>query len=130
MIFLDTNIFSYFLAGDEIVQAKMQQIWDNGERIAFTQINVYELLKGFRYKISYKKEQLFYDLLKDISVIQLDDRAISIAADIYADLRKRGVTIGDADILIAAIVISNNGTLVSRNLKHYQYIKNLDLLDW
>jgi tRNA(fMet)-specific endonuclease VapC len=38
--------------------------------------------------------------------------------------------IGDADILIAAIVIRNEGTLVSNNTKHYEGIKQLKLINW
>jgi len=49
---------------------------------------------------------------------------------LYSNLRKAGKTIGDADILIAAIVIKNEGTLVSSNTKHYQNIKQLKLINW
>jgi tRNA(fMet)-specific endonuclease VapC len=49
---------------------------------------------------------------------------------LYSSLRKSGKTIGDADILIAAIVIKNNGTLVSNNTKHYEAIEELKLINW
>jgi tRNA(fMet)-specific endonuclease VapC len=52
------------------------------------------------------------------------------ASNIYAYLRKNGSPCGDADILIAAIVISNDGLLVSNNTKHYISIKNLRLVNW
>ena len=52
------------------------------------------------------------------------------AADIYSNLRKKGKSIGDADILIAAFVIKNNGTLISNNTKHYDDIPNLNLNNW
>ena len=63
-------------------------------------------------------------------MFSLDDNAIDLAVDIYADLRENGKTIGDADILIAAIVMNNNGKLVSNNTKHYKDIKGLKLVNW
>jgi predicted nucleic acid-binding protein len=34
------------------------------------------------------------------------------------------------DIMIAAIVTKNNGTLVSNNTKHYEDIEQLKLVNW
>ncbi|GMO25432.1 MAG: hypothetical protein Ta2F_00700 [Termitinemataceae bacterium] len=53
-----------------------------------------------------------------------------IAANIYAELRKIGITIGDADILIASTVIANNSILVTNNVNHYKNIKSLKLENW
>jgi len=36
----------------------------------------------------------------------------------------------DSDILIAAIVIRNNGKLISNNTKHYKYMDKLNLINW
>jgi predicted nucleic acid-binding protein len=65
-----------------------------------------------------------------VNVYIIDEDIIKIASDIYADLRKHGITVSDADILIAATVINNNGTLVTNNLKHYENIKQLKLEKW
>jgi predicted nucleic acid-binding protein len=73
---------------------------------------------------------LFLATLNNLSVFSFDNTAINIAADIYADLRKSGKTISDADIIIAAIVIGNNGILATNNSKHFSTIKNLTLVNW
>jgi tRNA(fMet)-specific endonuclease VapC len=57
-------------------------------------------------------------------------KVINIASDLYADLRKAGKTIGDADILIAAIVIKNRGILITNNKKHYEGIEGLKFENW
>jgi predicted nucleic acid-binding protein len=77
-----------------------------------------------------KKEDQFKDFLKDVIVFSIDDDVINIASDLYANLRKKGKAIGDADIFIAAIVIKNNGTLISNNTKHYEGIEQLNLVNW
>ena len=98
--------------------------------MAITIINVYEILKGLKYKGNEKKIKHFEKLLKHLLIFSLDDNVISEGSEIYSNLRKKGVSISDADILIAATVIKNNGTLISNNTKHYKNIINLKLKNW
>ena len=63
-------------------------------------------------------------------MFSLDESAIQTAAEIYADLKRKGINIGDADILIASIVITSNGKLITNNIKHYQNIKDLTIENW
>jgi predicted nucleic acid-binding protein len=130
MIFLDTNIISYYFNANIKVKEKILEAIDNNESICTTVINIYEILKGFRWKNNKKKEAQFKEFLEDIVIFTKDDEAINISSDLYSDLRKKGKTIGDADILIAAIVIRNNGILVSNNSKHYEGIEQLRLINW
>jgi tRNA(fMet)-specific endonuclease VapC len=88
------------------------------------------ILKGFRWRNNKKTENQFKEFLEDIDIFTIDNKVINIASDLYATLRKKGKTIGDADIFIAAIVIKNNGTLISNNTKHYEDIGQLNLRSW
>ncbi|MDR0822965.1 MAG: type II toxin-antitoxin system VapC family toxin [Endomicrobium sp.] len=130
MLFLDTDIVSYYFAGDAIVRDKLLDNIKDNQKICLTALNVYEVVKGLRYSGNQKQEKTFFDFLSNVEVFYLDKTAILQAADIYADLRKNGKPIGDADILIASIVMSHDGLLVSNNIKHYQNIKNLNLTNW
>ena len=130
MIFLDTDILSFFFAGNIKIRDQLGENVEKGEQIAMTSVNVYEVLKGLKHRNNISKEKQFMAFLESIVVFTLDSAAITEAADIYADLRKSGNSIGDADILIAAIVISNNGILVSNNTRHYTHINNLRLINW
>ena len=130
MIFLDSDTLSYYFSGNTKIYDRISEKINIGEKIALTAINKYEILKGLRWRKSVKKEALFNDFLKNISVVSIDDNVLNLAADIYADLRNKGITIGDADILIAAIVIKNNGILISNNTGHYGGIKGLNLENW
>jgi tRNA(fMet)-specific endonuclease VapC len=77
-----------------------------------------------------KKERMFKEFLEAVPVFTIDDNAVLLAAEIYADLRRNGKTVGDADILIAAIIINNHGKFISNNTKHYENIKGLNLINW
>jgi len=130
MIFLDTNIISYFFNANTMVKEKLLEAIDNDENICTTVINIYEILKGFRWKNNEKKEEQLNEFLDDVIIFTIDEEVVNIAANIYSRLRKNGKTIGDADILIASIVIKNNGILVSNNTKHFEDIEELKLINW
>ncbi|MDR1095695.1 MAG: PIN domain-containing protein [Spirochaetaceae bacterium] len=130
MIFLDTNIISYYFNADNTVKKKLLEAIENEEEICTTVINIYEIIKGFRWRNNKKKESQFKEFLEDVAVFTIDDKVVNIASDLYAALRKKGKTIGDADIFIAAIVLKNNGTLISNNTKHYEDIEQLNLMNW
>jgi len=130
MIFLDTDILSYYFSGNTVIREKLLKAVKSGRKLSLTSINIYEILKGLKYKNNKKKETLFRDFLKNVIVCNLDDNSISLAANIYADLKNKGKIIGDADILIASIVINNGGILVSNNQKHYENITDLNLENW
>ena len=130
MIFLDTNIISYYFNSNEIIKERLLETIDNDENICTTVINVYEILKGLKWRNNKNKENQFWEFLSNLHVFSIDDDVINIASDIYSNLRKAGKTIGDADILIAAIVIKNNGILVTNNTKHYEDIVQLKLTNW
>jgi tRNA(fMet)-specific endonuclease VapC len=63
-------------------------------------------------------------------VINLTDPIIIKAADIYADLHRRGLLIGDADILIAATALVHGYAVATNNERHFQRILGLQLENW
>ena len=130
MKFFDTDIISYYFNGNRKIQEKLLEMVDNNENISITVINTYEILKGFKWKNNLKKENQFKEFLEDVFEFSIDGEVIDIASDIYAKLRKNGKTISDADILIAAIVIKNNGILVTNNTMHYNGIEQLRIENW
>jgi len=130
MIFLDSDVLSYYFSGDTKIHDKIKETINTGEKIALTVMNVYEILKGFKWRKNETKKIMFEKFLETVPIFVIDDSVIELATDIYADLRGNGITIGDADILIAAIVIKNDGKLITNNIKHYKDIKKLELINW
>jgi predicted nucleic acid-binding protein len=130
MIFLDSDILSYYFLGNTKIRDKIMETLRNKEQIALTIINVYEVLKGFRWRKNIKKETMFINFLETIPVFAIDNDVTTLAADIYADLRITGKIISDADILIAAIIIKNNGKLVTNNTGHFINISGINLINW
>ncbi len=63
-------------------------------------------------------------------ILPLDLDALDISADIYADLRRKGTPLEDADILVAGTALAHDAVLVTRNLKHFERIEGLRLESW
>lgn len=97
------------------------------EILLTTQINMYELIKGFYLKNASSKKILeIRELFENIRVLPLDDNSIIKSANIYAELSRNGVEISNSDCLIAGIALSNNvTTIITRNKKHFERIKGI-----
>jgi predicted nucleic acid-binding protein len=50
MIFLDSDILSYYFSGNIKKKKKIKESIKNAEKIALTSINIYEILKGFKWR--------------------------------------------------------------------------------
>ncbi|NMX21413.1 hypothetical protein C5S30_03060 [ANME-1 cluster archaeon GoMg4] len=63
-------------------------------------------------------------------IITLDREIIDKASGIYADLKRRGELVEDADILIAASCPVEGMILVTDNEEHFRRIENLEVENW
>jgi tRNA(fMet)-specific endonuclease VapC len=69
-------------------------------------------------------------LLAQFASLPFDDAAAERAAEIRAHLTGRGTPIGPADLLIAAIAVSKNLTLVTNNTAEFGRVPSLKIEDW
>lgn len=62
--------------------------------------------------------------------LPFDDRAAEIYGRLRAQLSRQGRIIGPNDLMIAAIAITNDVTLVTRNTREFNRVEGLQLEDW
>lgn len=90
---------------------------------------VYEGIYRERPERIIKKKDEFHNLLeKFFTIVTFDQEQADIAGKIRADLAIKGSPIGDMDVLIAAAALSQNATLVTKNINHFQKIPGLQAL--
>ncbi len=87
----------------------------------------YGAFKSSRYRINLEQQRNF---LSNFESLLFDNLAVLAAGRIYAQLERIGNPIGVPDVLIAAIALTNNLTLVTHNTNHFQRIDDLTIEDW
>jgi len=127
---LDTSILIAFLRGEEDVVAKVEEYLEEFDRLSLSIITYYEILRGLKYMDNEKKSRDFEELMDKSELITLDREIIDRASGIYADLKRRGELVEDADILIAASCPVEGMILVTDNEEHFRRIENLKIENW
>lgn len=93
-------------------------------------ITYYEIIGGLKFKKAEKQIRGFEEFVNNNTIIYISGESAKISADIYADLRQKGITIGTSGILIAGIAIENDLTLITNNERHYESIQGLQIMNW
>ena len=75
-------------------------------------------------------EAIIRSLLGAMTTLSLDASAADQAARIRRDMERQGQSIGMGDSLIAGIVILHEGTLLTRNRRHFDRVPGLKLAEW
>ncbi len=99
-------------------------------RFTFSIITRYEILRGLKAKDAMTQVIAFDRFCLKNMILPLTDEIVVRADEIYADLRKRGELISDADILIAASAMVNGLGVVTNNEDHFRRIMDLRLENW
>lgn len=127
---LDTDMLMPLFKGVPSVLERARQHRDRYGHLNITIITYYEVMKGHEYVGALDRQKLFDEFCQLNNVIPLDQAACRRAAQVYADLRRRGNLIPDADILIASIALAGDYVLVTQNVKHFQRINWLKVENW
>jgi tRNA(fMet)-specific endonuclease VapC len=129
-VLLDTDTLSFFLRNVPKVTAEANKYLKFHKGFTFSVITNFEILRGLKIKNANRQITNFGLIRLQSREIELTDFVINRAADIYADLYKRGLLIMDADILIAATALENNLPIVTNNESHFNRISGLQILNW
>jgi len=68
--------------------------------------------------------------LSQFAVLPLDSSAAKVAGRIRSELAATGTPIGPSDLLIAAIALTHNLTLVTHNTREFSRVSGLAIEDW
>ena len=100
------------------------------DELAVASPTQYEVLLGaylYGRKAQVDKTEEFFDKYQ---VLPLDGPASKRAASIRANLMRKGVDLADMDVLIAAVALENEASVVTRNKEHFQRIDGLNVEEW
>lgn len=100
-----------------------------GSGMAISIMTFAEIYEGIYYGYDQTKHETdLRVLVRDVPVLGINRSIARRYALVRGDLRARGLLIPQPDILIAATAMYYDLTLVTRNIRHFQRIRDLKVL--
>lgn len=133
MICLDTNIVVTFLNRRiPAVRFRLGEQVRSGTEIGLPSVALFELRYGYaRSDRRAEVDRLLEEFLAPgIAVLPFEAEDAAHAGDIRAELERKGTPIGHYDYLIAAQARRRGATLVTLNLREFERVPGLLVVDW
>lgn len=124
-VLLDTDTVSYLMPANPNVTSRAESYRLVRSQFQISAVTQYEVLKGLKSIGAGARLRFFERFCQQHIVLPLTDEIIRRAADIYADLHRRGGLIGDPDILIGATALVHGLIIVTNNEAHFRRITGL-----
>src|SRR5437764_101510 len=132
---LDTDTLTLWLHGQTLIGRRVSE--HNPDELAVTIITIEEVLSGWYRLIrqarnddklvrAYESLQQSVEFFRQVKILSFDRAAVGR----FHELRPQHRLIGTNDLRIAAIVMENGATLVSRNLRDFGQITGLEVENW
>jgi tRNA(fMet)-specific endonuclease VapC len=135
---LDTDSLSLLERGNPKIQERLRQV--NTDSVAISIVTAEEKMKGRlaainslsgieridRLAVAYRDLQSSIEDLQALPILPFSE----LAKDRYRDLLQQKIRVGSHDLRIAAIVLSVEGILVTRNRRDFERVPNLQMTDW
>jgi tRNA(fMet)-specific endonuclease VapC len=137
-VVLDTNHYREILHQGPLGGGRLQQrLIESGADVFTTNITVQEITQGWLAEINRKKPgrdqhrayQQFYNAIADfalLTILACDDEAVTE----FHKLQSLQLRVGSMDLKIAAICISHQALLLTRNLVDFERIPGLHVANW
>jgi predicted nucleic acid-binding protein len=132
MYILDTDIVSNIIKPlpSQHLISKLRAV--PSSKLSISAITLLELYTGlFLSKNPVPIKEFIEEwVIKTLRVLDFTPAQSYMAAKIQADLKKKGAILDWLDVMIASAAITNEGILVTGNLKHFNRIQGLMIENW
>lgn len=129
MILLDTNIVIHLFNGHHGIAGKLDEYSPHEVSVSFVTLG--ELIFGaLRSKKSQQNLLKVMQFTKQVSVLHSTAEVASLYGEFKNRSHKSGCFPGDNDLWIAASAVAGNAMLVTANLRHFNWIADLESENW
>ena len=97
------------------------------ESVIVPAVCIFELLAGVRLEKHIQQRQELLDLTE---IADMDRKISEYAAELFTELRSKGITIDNEDLIVAATSIILDMPLLTSNNKHFKHIRDLKMVSW
>ncbi len=126
----DTSFLIDAMRGNKEALAKLHELENEDELLCTTSLNALELFRG-AYLSSKHDERIakVRHVLEQLLVLPIIEETYDIYGAISTTLASEGKQMGDFDEIIAAITISHNGAIVTRD-HHFDRLPMLNVIHY
>ena len=114
-VFLDTTVLIDYLRARPAVHARIEELIAGGDERWACAVNVEEVVRGLHERERAAADRLF----RGLRVAPLSSREGWLAGDWRREYAQQGVTLSQADCLVAAAAVSVGARLATGNPKHF-----------
>ena len=111
---LDTNILIRYLRKRKGYDQLLVSLADN-DWLCISAVTRFEITRGMR---DHEREVTF-NLLNSLESLPVSNEIADMAGELVRSSRAKGITLGDADTLIAATAMQHGLALITTNAKHF-----------
>ncbi|MEO6637415.1 MAG: type II toxin-antitoxin system VapC family toxin [Ginsengibacter sp.] len=124
VILADTSILIDYFRKTDKTNSRLIALFDQGYDFNISAVTHYEIYSG----ATSAQLPFWTILLARTKVLALDQDVAQVSADINNILKRKRKQIGMADLFIAATAISNNLSLATLNINHFERIDGLNVI--
>jgi len=127
---LDTNVCIDYLNGRAVVIRQRMESLLPSEVVLCSVVKAelfYGAMKSANPPLTLARQEPF---ISQFLSLPFDDAAAEVYGRLRVFLVKQGLSIGPYDLLIAAIALANNVTLVTHNASEFERVPGLQMEDW
>jgi tRNA(fMet)-specific endonuclease VapC len=133
-LILDSSIVIAAERRGETVAQLLRQIVSvaGDQQAALSAVGLTELIHAvYRVQtlaVRARRESFIQDLLADVEVVPYTKETALLAGKLDGEQRSQGVTIPSVDLLIGATALEHGYSLITVNVRHFQLIPGLNVL--
>jgi tRNA(fMet)-specific endonuclease VapC len=125
---LDTNALTAWIKKDPRFIARIHT--KTPADLAISVMTEHEVLFGIASNPRLRLRTVTEGMLKLLPKLAVSSQEVSVAAQIRADLKRRGTPIDPYDLLIAATALANHMVMVTHNTREFSRVEGLVVEDW
>jgi tRNA(fMet)-specific endonuclease VapC len=121
---LDTDWVIHYLHGHRGIVGRVLALSDQG--IALSVVSLAELYEGVYFSSNpQSNESALRDFLRGVTLLDVDDETCKLFGRHRGQLRAKGNTVGDFDLLIGVTALRYGLTVLTNNRRHFELIEGL-----
>ena len=127
---LDTNVCIRYLQGRSDCVVEQMQRTPASDIVVCSVVKAELFYGAARSQNPARSLAVQKRFLNQFISLPFDDKAAEIYGEVRTTLANTGRLIGPNDLLIAAIALANEATLVTHNIREFSRVPNLSIVDW